>query len=423
MRGMRIANLVGAGLIWLGAAGAMAQEVDPNSELGQFRTLRSAGMSALDANDLPGAAANLAKAGAILPDSPSILLLRVQVAMQQKRKAEARSVMADYLARGYVVDLARNPDFNAIWDGDLENALQENESPVGDMHVAATLPGFTLTDAITFAPGSEQLFLSSIRDGKITALSAMGPRDVVTFRPGVAAYGLGLRDGKLWATTAATRQTKGYDPKLNITSKITEIDPANGQIVGTFTDRPDRSFSHLLAGRDDLYVVDTAHGEILRLNGYQGTLQVLIPEGYMDSPTGLVENEDANVLIVADFISGLYRVDLTAGAMQRLLPPAGGSTLGYSAMARHGNDLIAIQNGFQPNRIVRLHMSDDWSQILSVETILRSGKLLSQPTQGLVSEDHFIFVANSQWANMDDHGNPIKVEPDPAIVGAVKLQP
>ncbi|MBW8882516.1 MAG: tetratricopeptide repeat protein, partial [Asticcacaulis sp.] len=172
-----------------------AQNVDPNSELGQFRNLRAAGMTAFDGNDLAGAARNFAAAGDILPDSPSILLLKAQLALKQKRKADAKAALNDYLSRGYVLDLARTPEFNAVWDSDLENLLQESESPVGDMHVTATLPGFTLTDAVAYAPDSQQLFLSHIRSGKITALTAAGTRDVVTFRPGVAAYGLGLRDG------------------------------------------------------------------------------------------------------------------------------------------------------------------------------------------------------------------------------------
>ena len=405
------------------ASGALGQEVDAKSELGQFRSLRSAGMSALDANDLTGAASNLAAASAILPDSPSILLLRTQVALKQKRKADAKAILADYLARGYVLDLGRNGEFNAVWDAALEDQLLANEGAAGAMQVTATLPGFSLTDAMTLAPESGQLYLSGIRTGKISALAATELRDVVTFRPGVAAYGLGLRDGKIWATTAATRQTESFDAKVSVTSKIVEIDPANGQIVASFADTPDRRFGHLLMGREDLYVIDTTHGEVLRLNGYQGKPQVLIPEGYMDSPMGLAESEDGTVLIVSDFISGLYRIDLTAGSMQRLAPPAEGSTLGFSSIAVYGHDLIAIQNGFKPNRIVRLRMSDDWSQIVSEETLLRSDKVLAQPTQGVVSGDQFVFVAKSQWDNMDDYGNPIKAETDPAVIGAVQLKP
>ena len=406
------------------ACPAWAQTIDPNSDLGQFRGFRAAGMQALDAKDPTTALDNLNKAGTIMPDSPSVLLLKAQLDLQQHKKADAKAALKDYLTRGYVLDLAKNPDFNAVWDEELEDLQQGNESPVGDMHVTSALPGFVLAEGIAYAPDQDELFVSGVRTGKITALTAAGSRDVVTFRPGVAAYSLGLHNGAIWAVTNASRQTKNYDPKAKITSKILTIDPATGAISNPISDSSkDRNFTHLLLGRDDAYVTDANSGEVLRVQNYGTALQVLIPEGYMDSPGGMAENQDASILMVADFVAGLYRIDLTNGSMVRLLPPGNAALLGISSLARYGNDLIAIQNGFQPNRILRLHMSDDWSAVEKVDTLLASPKLLAQPSQGLVQDDHFIFIAKSQWSNMDDQGNPQSDSPEPAVIGAIKLAP
>jgi hypothetical protein len=143
----------------------------------------------------------------------------------------------------------------------------------------------------------------------------------------------------------------------------------------------------------------------------------------MDNPQGLAENADATVLMVTDFTSGLYRVDLTSGAMARLLPPAEGNLLGITSLSRYGNDLIAVQNGLKPNRVLRLHMSADWTQVEQVEVLLRSPKSLSQPTQGVVNGDDFVFVADSQWSNLDDRGNAKSDTPPPAVIGVIKLKP
>ena len=401
---------------------AFAQNVDPKSDFGQFRDLRSAGVSAMDSNDPTTALDDFDKAAAILPDSPSILLLTAQLLIGQHRDDDARAVLTNYLRRGYVIDLKKNPDFNAVWDGNLDDLQMANQGPVGEMHVAATLPGFTIAEGVAVDAGSGQIYISGVHDGSITALSADAPKTVITFRPGVAAYGLGLRDGKIWASTQATRQTKGYSAKAAIASKLLVIDPATGKVTGQFSD-PGHHFGHMLLGKDDLYVADTGSGAILRLSGYQGTFQTLVPEGYMDTPDGLAENADGSALLVADFVSGLYRVDLTQGSLVRVPAPDGVSTLGLSSLARYGNDIIAIQNGFNPNRVLRLHMSADWRSIQSAEVLLRSDKLLSQPSQGVVADDHFLFVAQSQWSNLDDQGNAISDSPDPAVVGVIKLDP
>ncbi len=413
---------------------ADAQTLDPASDLAQFRTYRAAGMAALDKHDTAAAQTALNQAGAILPDSPSILLLKAQLALSLHRKADARAALTDYLKRGYVVDLNTNDAFNAIWDAALEDLQQVNEGPVGDLFTVGTLKGFALADGLAYAPDSDQMFVSTLHTGKLVGLSPQGVRDIITFRPGVAAYGLGLRDRMIWATTAATRQTIGYDAAKPVRSKIVTIDPATGQVTGQFTDAvADRQFGHLLMGRDDLYAIDTTHGEVLRLPGYTGALQVLLPEGYMDSPSGLAESEDATSLLISDFVSGLYRIDLTTGKIVRLLPPNDGALLGISALSRYGHDLIAIQNGFKPARIVRLHMSADWREVQSVEVLLRAPKapsyapqtpsFLSQPTQGVVAQDKFIFVAKSQWDNLDAHGNAVSDTPDPVVIGALKLKP
>ncbi len=143
----------------------------------------------------------------------------------------------------------------------------------------------------------------------------------------------------------------------------------------------------------------------------------------MDSPDALAENSDASVLVVADFISGLYRVDLATGAMQHLTPPQDGSFLGISYLVRYGNDLIGIQTGFKPNRVVKFHMSSDWSQVESEEVLARSATDLVQPTQGVIVNDAFVFVAKSQWDNLDSRGNPIKAQPDNAVIASLHLAP
>jgi tetratricopeptide (TPR) repeat protein len=418
-----VVKLALAGLLL--ASGAQAQTVDPASDLGQFRALRGDGMTALQKGDTAAALETFDKARAILPDSPSIALLQAQVYMQQKRSDEAKAVLADYLKRGNVLDLAKNSDFNAIWDGALEDQLQANEAPFGAIRVAAALPDFVIAEALAYEPENEQVvYVSGIRGGKILAEEPGGEREVIKFRPGVAANGLGLHDGKLWASTAQSRQTEGYDASKPVTSKIVAINPADGAVISTVTDsKVEREFGHLLAGKEDLYVIDNNHGEVLRLTGYGAALEVLVPEGYMDAPQGLAESEDGSLLIVSDFTSGLYRVDLKAGNMTRLLAPADGNLLGLSSIARYGHDLIAIQNGFKPNRVLRIHMSEDWTQAESVEVLLRSEKLLAQPSQGLVANDFFVFVAKSQWGHLDDQGNPRAEKVEPALVGVIKLTP
>lgn len=402
---------------------AWAQTVDPASDLGKFRQYRDNGMQALDWKDPNAAYANFQRAQALIPDSPSILLLEAQTALKQNRRDAATQALSDYLDRGYLVDLKQNTEFRTLWNDDLAAKQHANQAVIGDLHVAATLPGFAIPNALAYDAAAQQLFVATVRTGKIVSLDPKGGHDVLTFRPGVAAYGLGLHGGLLWASTAATRQTEGYDPAKPAASKIVAVDPKDGAVKVIATGGDDAQFGHLLAGRDDLYVIDANHGAVLRLNGYAGELQTLVPEGYMDSPQGLAENADASVLIVADFISGLYRVDLDTGAMTHLKAPDGVSLLGIASLSVHGGDLIAVQNGFKPNKVLRLHLNADWSAVTGEDTVARDDSQISQPAQGVVDGDHFIFVSRSQWDNLDPGGGALNPKPAPAAIAAVSLAP
>jgi hypothetical protein len=400
---------------------AKAQAVDPASDLGQFRAAREQGMKALDARDPSGALDAFTRAAELIPDSPSIYLLKAQAYLAENRKAQAHAELVAYEQRGYIVDLKKNPDFAAVWDGTLDTLQAANTAPVGQMHEAASVPGFTVGESL--ASSGDKLYVSGVRNGAVMVVSAEGAKPLMTFRPGVAAYGLGVHDGNLWAATAASRQTKGFESKANVKSKIVVVNPANGAIVNSFVDTTkERNFGHIALGRDDLYAADTDHGEILRLNGYAGAFQVLIPEGYFDTPEAMVENGDATALIVSDFIAGLYRVDLTKGTLTHLQPPAGGSLLGLSQLVRDGDDLIGIETGFKPNRVVRLHMAPDWSAVTGEEVLLRSDDVLAQPTGAVVEDGHLIFIAKSQWSNFDDHGNALSDSPEPVVIGALTLE-
>ncbi|MCP6335836.1 hypothetical protein NL449_27850, partial [Klebsiella pneumoniae] len=85
--------------------------------------------------------------------------------------------------------------------------------------------------------------------------------------------------------------------------------------------------------------------------------------------------------------------------------------------------LIAVQNGFKPNRILRLLMSADWSAVEKAEVLLRGHPDLEEPSGGQVIGDRFVFVARSQWSEFDDKGNIRRDTPAPVVIGEIPLKP
>ena len=68
--------------------------------------------------------------------------LEAQTALKQNRRDAATQALSDYLDRGYLVDLKQNTEFRTLWNDDLAAKQHANQAVIGDLHVAATLPGF-----------------------------------------------------------------------------------------------------------------------------------------------------------------------------------------------------------------------------------------------------------------------------------------
>jgi hypothetical protein len=63
-----------------------------------------------------------------------------------------------------------------------------------------------------------------------------------------------------------------------------------------------------------------------------------------------------------------------------------------------------VQNGVNPQRVVRLFLSKDLSRVERFETVAANQPAFDEPTLGVLVKDHFYFIANSQWGALDEQG-------------------
>ncbi|MBP2158206.1 MULTISPECIES: hypothetical protein [Asticcacaulis] len=401
--------LLSALILALQAAPALAEDFSAR----EFFRHRAAAADALKRNDPVAAQAEIAAARSLLPSAPSVLLMGARIALSAQKPEAAKTWLNDYIARGLWFDPARQPDLAALLSPAERARLDANGTDFGAFTTVAQLDTLRLAEGVTMV--GDRVYYTTIHDGALNAVGQAKP--VHALAEGRGAYGVAAKGSSIWIAAspdqAAAASTTAYP------SELVRIDTASSSAPETFTGGAGSRFGDIALGAHAVYVSDGGAGAVLRLDPQTGAWQTLIAAGRLPSPQGLAENADGTALIVADYTSGLYRVDLAGGDILQLPVPETASLIGVDGVARFGNDLIVIQNGIEPGRLLRIGMSNDWKAIESVQILLRGGAL-DEPTNGVVSGDRYLFVARSQWSDFDGDGQP-KATHGPAIIGEIRL--
>ena len=87
--------------------------------------------------------------------------------------------------------------------------------------------------------------------------------------------------------------------------------------------------------------------------------------------------------------------------------PLDGTVLGINGLYSYHGSLIGVQNGVNPQRVVRLSVKRDLSRIERPETLEANNPVFDEPTLGVLVKDTFYFIANSQWGAIDEKGQMV----------------
>jgi len=172
-------------------------------------------------------------------------------------------------------------------------------------------------------------------------------------------------------------------------------------------------FRSVLDTKGNLYISDSEATSLYQIDLKSDELSVFLPQGKLLSPQGLAFSEDEKSLYVADYVLGIFSLDLATKQLTKLAAPKDTTLLGIDCLVRYENSLIALQNGLQPNRIVRLVLDSTGKRIERSELIEINNHLFNEPTLGVIARDSFYYIANGQWASFN---------PDGTLFPADKLQ-
>jgi hypothetical protein len=244
------------------------------------------------------------------------------------------------------------------------------------------------------------ILLGSIRQGKIVRGD-----DVLSRRQGHwSVFGMRFHDdGSLWFASAAVPQLEDVGAERGKTG-LFRLDTTSGAITRAAVlpqHAEEQVLGDLVITGDRIYTTDSLTGALYRYDIAANAFTTLVEPGTFGSPQGLVLDASGRHLYVADYIGGLYRVAVENGRAERLVVQGLASDYGVDGLYRHGDRLIAIQNGIQPHRVTAFQLSADGTTITDSRVLAANLPAFDEPTLGAVHGDDFYFVANSHWNRFD----------------------
>ena len=435
---MRFVTAIAVSGLLLTAASAWAQTA-VESDVAAFRRLRAEGVAAANADDLAGAARLLAEADARIPNHPGLMLMRARLAVGAGQPEDALTQLNRYAGAGLVMNLAGDrtlsalnghPDFEA-----LAAVIEANRAPVGADRLAAVaqIDGPVIAESLIRDEPRGRWLVSQVRgrtivaladDGSVSDFLVMGAAPEIG---GVLGMAIDAEAGLLWAAASPLPPAVyglGADAVLP-PSELLKIDLATGALLARLaapSGMLERGLGDIVRAPDGtIHIADSATGELLVLRPGATALEVLLPAGTLGSPQGMAVTPDGAALIVADYSSGLWRVDRATGAAMRLRQPAIDSLIGVDGLTTDGRFLYGFQNGVAPQRVLKLTPDAGWTSILSVEVLAANLPMIDEPTTGLVRNRELVFVSRSQWSDFGGDGAQTTPTPAPAIIARLPL--
>ncbi len=91
-------------------------------------------------------------------------------------------------------------------------------------------------------------------------------------------------------------------------------------------------------------------------------------------------------------------------AVSPISPAADTALIGIDGLYFYKQSLVAIQNGTNPHRVIRLFLGPKHREIVKSEILEANNPLFDEPTLGVLVKNELYYVANSQWETINKKG-------------------
>lgn len=355
---------------------------------------------------------------ATFPESAMILRAAIGDAIQSGDGPAVESDARALAAMGGALSIASQTRIAAFLDpreaDALERRFADNVEPIALSTLETEVPAeYRIVEGLAYDPATARLFAGSVVDGRLLVRGGdRAWRAVPLDGPVGGLFGMAV-DAKrrlLWLTSGVAEQVA--DP-AHVFRGLIAVDLDRLAVVRRvpLAGEAGSPGDLVVAADGTVYVSNAENGAIHVCAPRCDRLADLVPPGRFRNPQGLALSRDGRRLYVADYGYGLAVIDLRTGDIARVVARGPAMLDGIDGLVGWHGDLIAIQNGTNPRRIVRLRLGSKGRVVRSIEVLERANPDWGEPTLATVAGNRLLFVADGQWERFAARGAPVGREP------------
>jgi sugar lactone lactonase YvrE len=286
--------------------------------------------------------------------------------------------------------------------------FSRNRAAQGEAEIIGELPGRTgIIEGIAFRARTGDLFLGDVHHRCVWRRDRTGQvaRFTADDEELLGIFGIAIDETRnvLWAAMTAVPEMSGYTAEQKGQSALAEFNLTTSElnrVIPVPGDGRDHGLGDLTIGPDGtVYATDSKAPVIWKLSPDAEELEKVIESPVFSSQPGIVFEK--GLLLVADYANGLFTVNLATGNITALPPPKNATLIGMDGIVAIPGGIAAIQNGVEPQRVIRVALSPELSAVTAVTVIAAGLPNLQDLALITLVNDRPTLVAGTGWELFD----------------------
>ena len=352
-----------------------------------------------------------------LPYIGEYMIKMVRAAALGDRKTEAYEMMLKMQRQGLAYDFNQTDDTLTIRKTEvykyINDLMVEAGKPAGEAELAFKLAGLASDyQAIAWDGSRERFLVGTAEKGLVLAIAEDGSSEVLLQANNenglwsINGLAADVANNRLWISSAATPMFSGFIPTDRNHGALFEFNLETLERVGQYfvpIDALPHELGSLTVTTDGhVYVADRATPIVYRKTPDGKRLEAFVGARELVSFSDLVVTPDNSRLFVADRYKGVFVVDPIAEQAAMLGGPENLNLGGIEGIEYADGQLIVIQGGMQPQRLMRLTLAQNGSIAESVAPMAVAIAPFNRPGVGTIRGDSVFYFANSGSGNAEE---------------------